>query len=170
MCFSGRSSLSYGPRMIAQTLLLLHIVSFSLLIAGSVLGSVVLAAMKRVKSVGEMVPLMGLLQKAPALTVPGSLLSMLTGSLLIWHQGLSFGAPWISGAYTLWIIAFATSLAVLKPAMKQLGGAVAAAASQGIAQSNDVDAALRSGRVRGSTAVLHFCLVGMLLVMVFKPA
>ena len=109
--------------------------------------------------------------RIPMLTIPGSLLTIIFGALLIVasNGGYSFGAGWVSAAFLLWFVAVGLSVAVLGPAERKLHDLAQREASAGRAESAELIALAHDSKFGMVVHALSFLLVVFLYLMVFKP-
>jgi uncharacterized membrane protein len=102
-------------------------------------------------------------------TLPGALLLLVAGTVLVDREGYDYGAPWISAAYALWIVAVFLGAGVLGRRARRIHAAAAEQAAAG----NETDAAIfgmaRSpvGPIVGN--LLNLIILVFLYLMVVKP-
>lgn len=155
--------------MAYQVLLLLHILSFIMLMAGSILGARVTGVVRRTSGTRELVVLAQVARGIPMLTMPGSLGAMITGTILVWRQGYGFGAPWVSIAFTLWTLAFVIAIFGLGRTMGAAAPLLAKAVADGAPEAPEYQAALSSPVVFWSMRSLEVLSLLMIIDMVVKP-
>ena len=107
--------------------------------------------------------------RAPLLTLPGALVAIVTGSLLVVITGRSFGEAWLSVAFLAWGISVALSFTVLRPVQSRLHALAQSELAAGREESHALLAAVRESRLAMATHSLTAILVLFLVVMVFKP-
>lgn len=149
--------------------LFLHLAGAFLIAAGAIMGEVVLAATRRTRSTKVALALLTVGSRVPMLTIPGALLAIIFGSLLVMSVGYSFGEMWINISYLAWFLAIGLSAAVLGPAERNLHELATREANAGREESPELIQALQDPKVRIVTHVLSGLLVLFLVLMVFKP-
>jgi uncharacterized membrane protein len=151
------------------TLLFLHILSVVMLTAGTTLGAITSALAKRWTGTRELATVATFAQRVPALTIPGSLLAMITGSLLVWKMGLGFGTPWIVASYALWTLAFVLSGAILGRKMRAAAPLLQTAIESGAPEAPEFQKALLDPTFRMTQRFLEALILVFVYLMVFKP-
>lgn len=149
--------------------LFLHILGAFLLMGGSVLGEVSVAAMRRSTNAHVLLTLATLTSRIPLMTIPGALLTVVFGTLLIPLYGFSHSAMWLNVAYVLWIISMALSVGVLGPAERKLHALAQRDAAAGNEASAELIAAVNNGKFRMVVHLLSLMVLVFLVLMVFKP-
>jgi uncharacterized membrane protein len=149
--------------------LFLHLLGAFLIAGGAVLGEVVLAATRRTQSSRVALALLTAGSRVPMLTIPGALLAIIFGSLLVMNVGYSFGEMWINISYLSWFLAIGLSAGVLGPAERSLHQLAQREVSAGREESPELMQALRDPKVSIVTHVLSGLLLLFLFLMVFKP-
>lgn len=152
-----------------NTVLFLHILSVIMLLGGAMLSSLTFSMMKKTTKTKELDTLIRLAMRTPKLAAGGSILAILTGSLLVWIEGISIRTPWITSAYILWIASFLLSLTVMKPAMKKIVVILESALSKGKAESKELLTAITAPKIVFARRTLHVFAFLFLVLMVFKP-
>jgi uncharacterized membrane protein len=102
-------------------------------------------------------------------TLPGALILLVTGTLMVDDRGFGFGDTWVSAAYALWILAVVLGAGVLGRHSRK----VHRAAKEAVAAGRETDEALIKlssgplGPVVGN--LLNLVVLAFLYVMVYKP-
>jgi uncharacterized membrane protein len=149
--------------------LFLHLIGAFLLVGGSTLGEGVTAAMRRTRSTPALLALITVASRIPMLTIPGALLTIIFGSMLVSAEGFSFGALWINISYVLWLISMGLSIAVLGPAERRMHALAQREAAAGVAESPELIAAVNDPKFGMTVHVLSLLVLISLALMVFKP-
>lgn len=152
-----------------QIFLFLHLLGALMLAAGSGLGEVAVAGMRRTRSTAAILALLNAGSRVAYLTFPGSLLAIAFGSALVTATGNSFGAMWISIAFLAWGIAVSTSVAIVSPALRRLHALAEAELAAGREESDALIAAIRESKLAMASHLLSAMLLLSLVLMVFKP-
>jgi uncharacterized membrane protein len=102
-------------------------------------------------------------------TLPGALLLLISGTLMVDDRGYDFGAAWISAAYALWLLAVVLGAGVLGRHSKK----VHRAANDAVAAGRETDEELIKlssgplGPIVGN--LLNLIVLAFLWVMIYKP-
>ena len=152
-----------------QILLFLHILGAFMIAAGSGLGEVVIAGLRRTRSTAAILALLNAGARIPMMTVPGALLAIVFGSWLVTATGHSFGELWLSLAYLGWIISAVLSVAVIGPAQRKLHTLATAELAAGREESPALLEAVRAPAMAMASHALGALLLLFLYLMVFKP-
>ena len=113
--------------MLYPTLKMLHLLSVVLLTAGTALGATTSIMARKTSKTRELAVIGQFARRVPVMTGTGSLLAMITGTLLVWKVGFGFGTPWVIAAYVTWLLAVILSGAVLGRKMAAAGPLLAKA-------------------------------------------
>ncbi|RLT28251.1 MAG: DUF2269 family protein [Chloroflexi bacterium] len=149
--------------------LFLHILGAFMIVGGSTLGEGLTAGMKRSTNAHTLLALSSVASRIPMMTVPGALLAIIFGTLMIPLYGFSHSAIWINISYTLWIISAVLSVAVLGPAMRNMHALAQRDAAAGTEASAELLAAVKSPRFGMTVHTLSLLVLIFLVLMVFKP-
>ena len=149
--------------------LFMHLLGAFLIAGGGILGEVVLAAARRTQSSKVALALITAGLRVPMLTIPGALLAIIFGSLLVVTLDYSFGELWINISYTAWFAAIGLSAGVLGPAERNLHDLAKREVEAGREESPELQAALRDPKLSIVTHTLSGLLILFLVMMVFKP-
>ncbi len=152
-----------------QILLFFHILGSFMIAAGAGLGEVTLAGMRRSRSTTAILALANAGSRVPMLTITGALITIITGSWLVSVTGQSFGAPWVSVTYLVWILSMALSAAILGPAETKLHALAVSENAAGREESPALIAAVADMKVMITTHVLSLMVIVFIALMVFKP-
>lgn len=149
--------------------LFMHLLGAFLIAGGGILGEVVLAASRRTQSSKVALALITAGLRAPMLTIPGALLAIIFGSLLVMSVGYRFSEMWINISYLAWFAAIGLSAGVLGPAERNLHDLAKREVEAGREESPELQAALRDPKLSIVTHTLSGLLILFLVMMVFKP-
>lgn len=149
--------------------LFLHIFGAFLIAGGGILGEVLLAASRRTQSSKVALALLTAGMRVPMLTIPGALLSIIFGSLLVMSVGYKFSELWINISYLAWFVAIGLSVGVLGPAERDLHELAKREVAAGRENSPELQAALRNPKLSIVTHTLSGMLILFLYLMVFRP-
>lgn len=150
-------------------LVFLHLTGALMIAAGTGLGEVVIAGIRRARSTTAILALLNAGSRAPVMTFPGSILAIVFGSWLVGATGRSFGEMWLSIAFLAWGIAAATSVTIVSPAFRRLHALAEAELSAGREESHALLTAVGDPKLAIATHLLSAMLLISLIVMVFKP-
>jgi TRAP-type C4-dicarboxylate transport system permease large subunit len=149
--------------------LFLHIFGAFMIAAGGTMGEVMVAALRRTRNPRMALALLGAASRIPMMTIPGSILAIVFGSLLVLQGGYSFGEMWINVAYVGWLAAVGLSLAVIGPRLRGLAEVASRENAAGREDSAEFAQAAADPMLRMMIHVESGLLVLFLYLMVFKP-
>jgi uncharacterized membrane protein len=152
-----------------QTLLLLHFLSAFMLVGGATVGNITTAMARRTTGTKELATIAAMARRVPMMTGPGSLLAMITGSLLVWKMGFGFGTPWVIAAYVCWAIAVVLSGAVLGRKMGAAAPLLQKAIADNAPEAPDFQQAITDSTMRMTQHALSTLLLIFVVLMTFKP-
>jgi uncharacterized membrane protein len=155
--------------MLYPTLLLLHLLSVVLLTAGTALGATTSVMAKKTTKTRELAVIAQFARRVPAMTGSGSLLAMITGSLLVWAMGFGFGTPWVVASYVAWLIAVVLSGAVLGRKMAAAGVQLAKAIETRAEEAPEFQKVFLDPTVRMTQRFLEVLVLVFFWLMIFKP-
>jgi uncharacterized membrane protein len=149
-------------------MLLFHVL-FALWLTGGVFGSIVARAQaRRATGAAERLSALRIAQRLNKIyTLPGLVLSGLTGIALVGHLGYAFSQLWVHLSTVLWALMLAAALFVLTPGLKR---SVATAEEAAATEGDDGAAAGPSRLVAVLGDVLALLIVVLVALMVLKPA
>ena len=103
-------------------------------------------------------------------TLPGALLLIVAGTVLVHKEGIDYGATWIVSAYVLWVIAVFLGGGVLGRHAHRIHHLATQEVEQGLTVSDAAMKLARSpvGPVVGN--VLNLILLTFLYLMIVKPS
>jgi uncharacterized membrane protein len=103
-------------------------------------------------------------------TLPGALLLIVAGTVLVHKEGIDYGATWIVSAYVLWVIAVLLGGGVLGRHAHRIHHLATREVEQGVTVSDAAMKLARSpvGPVVGN--VLNLILLTFLYLMIVKPS
>ena len=153
----------------ATVYLFLHILGAFLIMGGSTLGEAVTAAMRRSTNAHTLLTLTLVASRIPMMTISGTLLTIIFGTLLIPFSGGTHQSLWINISYMLWIISAVLSVAVLGPAMRKMHALAERDAAASSEASSELLAAVTAPRFGMTVHVLSLLVLIFLVLMVFKP-
>lgn len=102
-------------------------------------------------------------------TLPGALILLVSGTLMVDDRGFAFDMGWVTAAYVLWVAAVVLGAGVLGRHSKR----VHRAATEAVAAGRESDEALielssgKLGPIVGN--LLNLIIIAFLYVMVYKP-
>jgi uncharacterized membrane protein len=101
--------------------------------------------------------------------LPGALILIIAGTILVHEQHRSYGAAWIAAAYVLWVVAVGLGGGVLGRHAHAINHLATEEVAAGVETSTSAAALARSpkGPVLGMT--LNVIVLVFLALMVFKP-
>ena len=155
--------------MLYPTLKLLHLLSVVLLTAGTALGATTSVAARKTSKTRELAVIGQLARRVPAMTGTGSLLAMITGTLLVWTVGFGFGTPWVIAAYVTWLLAVILSGAVLGRKMAAAGPLLAKAIETKAEEAPEFQKAFQDPTFKMTQHILEALILVFFFLMIFKP-
>ncbi|MCW2921051.1 MAG: hypothetical protein JWL76_925 [Thermoleophilia bacterium] len=102
-------------------------------------------------------------------TLPGALVLLISGTLMVDDRGFSYDMGWVTAAYVLWVAAVVLGAGVLGRHSKR----VHRSATEAVAAGRETDEALirlssgKLGPIVGN--LLNLIIIAFLYVMVYKP-
>jgi len=153
-----------------EWLLIAHLFSVFLLVAGSGAATVLGIAQGRTDSPRVMATLARLSEISEwALIVPGMVLALLFGTWLVDEAGYDYGEGWIVTAYVVWVLAVLVGVLFLSPATRRLRRRAEELLSEGVEASDELKRQAGSP-VIGAVAMLeNVAVIVFLYLMVSKP-
>lgn len=102
-------------------------------------------------------------------TLPGALILLITGTLMVDDRGFSYSDGWVSAAYALWIAAVVLGAGVLGRHSKQVHRSATEAVAAG--REDDEELIRLSSGPLGPVVgnALNLIILAFLYVMVYKP-
>lgn len=102
-------------------------------------------------------------------TLPGALILLISGTLMVDDRGFSFSDGWVSAAFTLWLLAVVLGTGVLGRHSKKVHRAASEAAAAGREDDEEL-IRLSSGPLGPIVGnLLNIIVLAFLYVMVYKP-
>jgi uncharacterized membrane protein len=102
-------------------------------------------------------------------TLPGALILLVTGVLMVDDRGFDFGAFWISAAFALWVLAVILGAGVLGRHSKKVHRAASEAAAAG-REDDEAVVQLSTGPLGPIVGnLLNLIMIAFLYLMVYKP-
>ena len=155
--------------MLYPTLKMLHLLSVVLLTAGTVLGSTTGVLARRYTTTRELAIIAQFARRAPVMAGSGSLLAMITGTLLVWAMGFGFGTPWVIAAYVTWLLAVILSGAVLGRKMAAAAPHLAKAIETKAETAPEFQKAFLDPTFKMTQRILEILVLVFFFLMIFKP-
>jgi uncharacterized membrane protein len=153
-----------------EWLLLAHLFSVFLLVAGSGAATVLGIAQGRTDNPRLMATLARLSEISEwALIYPGFVLALLFGSWLVDEAGYDYGDGWIVTAYVLWALAILVGLFFLSPATRRLRRRAEEFVSEGIEASAELKRQAGSPIIGAVAMLENVAVIVFLYLMVSKP-
>jgi hypothetical protein len=103
------------------------------------------------------------------LILPGALVLLVAGTILVHEEGRSYGAFWITAAYILWVVAVFLGAVVLGRHAHQIHHLATQEQAAGVETSTTAAALARSSKGPAVGMSLNVIVVVFLALMVFKP-
>ena len=151
---------------LADFLLIAHILGAFLMVAGAAITTSAALMAGRAKTPAEVVTWLDLQRVSETfINTPGAVIALLFGSWLVSEAGFEFSEPWLSAAYTLWLVAMALDHGVFLPFVRKTRAKAAAATATVVALQAD----LASPRARIVGLALDAALLVFLVLMVTRP-
>jgi len=152
--------------MLEDLLLILHISGAFLMAAAAGITTTAAVMAARAKTPAGIVTWLDLQRVSELfLTTPGAVIALVFGSWLVSEAGFSFSEPWLSAAYTLWLVAMALDHGVFLRAIRRLRAEAASAT----ANVQALQSGLAAPRVRITGLALDASLLVFLVLMVTRP-
>jgi len=105
-----------------------------------------------------------------ALIIPGALIAIVFGSLLVNEiPGVEFSDGWVSASFLLWFVAMGLGTGVMGPHAKQMRAKADELIARGVSASAELQAEFASPKVKAVGAVLTILLIVFPYLMVAKP-
>ena len=105
-----------------------------------------------------------------ALIVPGALIAIVFGSLLVTEMSfVEFSDAWVSASFLLWFVAMGLGTGVLGPHAKQMRAKADELIANGVAASAELQSEFASPKVKAIGAILTLTLIVFPYLMVAKP-
>lgn len=155
--------------MLYPTLKMLHLLSVVLLTAGTALGATTSIMARKTSKTRELAVIGQFARRVPIMTGTGSLLAMITGSLLVWAVGFGFGTPWVIAAYVTWLLAVILSGAVLGRKMAAAGPLLAKAIATNAEEAPEFQKAFDDPTFKMTQRILEALILVFFFLMIFKP-
>ena len=155
--------------MLYPTLKMLHLLSVVLLTAGTALGATTSIMARKTTKTRELAVIGQFARRVPVMTGTGSLLAMITGSLLVWAVGFGFGTPWVIAAYVTWLLAVILSGAVLGRKMAAAGPLLAKAIATNAEEAPEFQKAFDDPTFKMTQRILEALILVFFFLMIFKP-
>ncbi len=152
-----------------QTLLLLHLLFVMVLTAGTALGATTGVMAKRYTTTRELAIIAQFARRVPPMTGGGSLLAMITGSLLVWKMGYGFGTPWVVAAYSLWLLATVLSATILRTKMAAAAPLLMKAIETKAEEAPEFQKAFLDPTARMTQRFLEVLILVFFWLMIYKP-
>lgn len=153
-----------------EALLILHILGAFLMVGAAGVSTAAGVMAGRTASPRGMMLLLDLSYRAERFgTLPGALLSIVFGSWLVTEEDFSFGDPWVSAAYTLWLIVLAVDFAYLMPFNRKVRARAAELAGQGMESSEELRAMAAAPAAAVVGVLLDLSFIVFLYLMVVRP-
>ena len=153
-----------------EWLLFLHVLAAFAMIASSVVFTIVAVALRRTERPGSALLLFDVARPAGVLVVVGGLGTLVLGIwLAIYLKGYELWDGWIAGALVLWLVTGGTGGRVGKYFTAVRKDAEALVERGELEPNDQLAAALRAGTPVALHAVSVVALLGILLLMIFKP-
>src|SRR5690606_12693971 len=140
-----------------------------LIVAGMIVSPMLFRLAKGTRNVSELAMLLKVGARIPMITIPGSLLALLSGTALVWYVGYSFAGVWISAAYALWIANFLIAGGVIRPHVEKGPALVERIRASGAGESDELQAFVTDGRTFAAARLIDLFTFVILVLMVFKP-
>jgi len=149
-----------------EFLLIIHIFGAFLMVAGAAVTTTAAMMAGRAKTPAEIVTWLDLQRVSELfISTPGAVIALLFGSWLVSEAGFEFSQPWLSAAYTVWLVAMALDHGVYLRAIRKIRANASAASATVAALKADLAAPL----VRVTGLVLDASLLVFLVLMVTRP-
>jgi len=103
------------------------------------------------------------------LILPGALVLLIAGTILVHEEGRSYGAFWITAAYILWVVAVFLGAVVLGRHAHQIHHLAIEEEAAGVETSITARALAQSPKGPAVGMTLNVIVVVFLALMVFKP-
>jgi uncharacterized membrane protein len=155
--------------MLYPTLKLLHLLSVVVLTAGTALGATTSIMARKTSKTRELAIIGQFARRVPVMTGAGSLLAMITGTLLVWAVGFGFGTPWVIAAYVTWLLAVILSGAVLGRKMAAAGPHLAKAIETRAEEAPEFQKAFDDPTFKMTQRILEGLILVFFFLMIFKP-
>src|SRR6185503_16378008 len=156
--------------MLYPTLKMLHLLSVVLLTAGTALGATTSIMARKTTKTRELAVIGQFARRVPVMTGAGSLLAMITGTLLVWAVGFGFGTPWVIAAYVTWLLAVILSGAVLGRKMAAAGPLLAKAIETKAEEAPEFQRAFMDPTFTMTHHLLEALILVFFFLMIFKPS
>lgn len=113
--------------VLTQILIFIHVLAAIMWIGGVIMHLALMGLATRDGDPDMQLKLLSLDGRlAPIIYIPGSMLLIITGVVMVLNFGASFGEPWISVGIAVWLISFVIGVSFYAPQGKKLGAAVEA--------------------------------------------
>jgi uncharacterized membrane protein len=155
--------------MLYPTLLLLHLLSVSVLTAGTALGATSSVMARKTTKTKELAVIGQFARRVPVMTGGGSFLAMITGTLLVWAMGFGFGTPWVIAAYVTWLLAVILSGAVLGRKMGAAGAHLAKAIETNAEEAPEFQKVFNDPTFKMTQRILEVLTLVFFFLMIYKP-
>jgi len=155
--------------MLYPTLKMLHLLSVVLLTAGTALGATSGIMARKTSKTRELAVIGQFARRVPVMTGTGSLLAMITGTLLVWTMGFGFGTPWVIAAYVTWLLAVILSGAVLGRKMAAAGAHLAKAIQTNAEDAPEFQKAFDDPTFKMTQRIMEVLVLVFFFLMIFKP-
>jgi uncharacterized membrane protein len=148
---------------------MLHLLSVVLLTAGTALGATSGIMARKTSKTRELAVIGQFARRVPVMTGTGSLLAMITGTLLVWTMGFGFGTPWVIAAYVTWLLAVILSGAVLGRKMAAAGAHLAKAIQTNAEDAPEFQKAFDDPTFKMTQRIMEVLVLVFFFLMIFKP-
>ena len=153
-----------------EILLFVHLLGVFVMLSAAGVSTAVGVATGRITRVRTAAFLLDLQQRVEwFVTLPGAVIVLVAGMLLVDPAGYSLSDGWVNGAIVLLLLALVLDFGGLMPQNRRIARVAAQLLAEGTEVSDDVARLARSPRVMALGLALDLILVVFLWLMVVKP-